>query len=173
MGSIAVNVLVLLMNGIPQSLLTVLALYIFTRTKIDIKKYLLLSLIFVIATYLVRFLPIALGVNTVLSLFILILTFQFAYKTQLSKVIRTIASASGIFILIAVSEVLNMLFLIAIYDRTRAEELFSSKEGLVRGIYTSPTNIFFAILIFLVYLILRTIEKRKKINGEAGKKTGV
>jgi len=172
MSGISVNIIVFLITGIPQGLLSVLAVQIFTGTKIDIKKYLLLSLICIATTYLIRFLPIAIGVNTVLTLMVLIIAFQFVYKTQLSKVIRIIASAAVAFVLIAIAEILNMLLLIAIYGQATAEELFNSTDGLVRSIHTTPSNIFFAILIFIGYLILKKIEKRKKKDGEACSKTG-
>lgn len=172
MDGISVNIVVLLITGIPQGLLSVLAIHIFTRTKINSIKYLLLSVIFIIATYIIRLLPITLGVNTVLSLLVVIIAFQLAYKTQLSKVIPSIVSAAVAFVLIAISEVLNMLLLVAIYGQARAEELFNSTEGLVRSIHTTPSNISFALLIFIGYLILKKIDKRKKKNGETGAKTG-
>lgn len=172
MKNISVNFIVLLINGIPQSFLAILALQLFTSTKINVKKYILLSLICSVSTYLFRFLPIALGVNTVLSLFVIILTFQFAYKHQLSEVIHTIVAAVGSFIMIAISEVFNMLLLMVIYGQPKGEELFTSSDGLVKGISTSPTNIFFAVLIFISHLILKWIKKRKTENGKTGTKSG-
>lgn len=172
MSGISVNIIVLLLNGLPQSFLAVLALQIFTRTKIDAKKYVLLSLICILTTYLFRFLPIAIGVNTVLTLLILIVSFQFIYKTQLSKIFRIIVSAAGAFILIAFSEVMNMAVLIVLYGRTRAEELFNSSDGLRRSLYTTPSNLFFCASIFIVYFIIKKVEKKEMGNGEAGKKPG-
>ena len=161
MSDIAVNIVMLLVKGIPEGMLAVLALHIFTRTPLDKRKYLFLSFVYITATYLIRFLPIALGVNTVLSLFVLIITFQFTYKARLSEVIRTIASSAVILIIIAVSEVLNMFLLIALYGQSKAEELLSSNNGIVQSIYTIPSSIIFAFFIFIGYLILKKLEKRK------------
>lgn len=172
MDGISVNILVLFINGVPQGLLSVLALQTFTRTKMDPKKYLLLSLICIVTTYLIRFLPIALGVNTVLTLLILIISFQIVYKTELSKVMRIVASAAVAFIFVAISEVLNMLLLTAIFGQARAEELFASTDGLTRSLYTTPSNIFFALFIIIGYVILKKIDKRKNKDGETGSKTG-
>ncbi|MGI5971869.1 MAG: hypothetical protein ACOX7P_09130 [Oscillospiraceae bacterium] len=172
MSDIAVNNILFLIKGLPEGLLTVLALYIFTGTKIEVQKYLLLSLIFIVTTYLIRLLPIALGFNTVLSLFILIIVFQSAHKIQLPKMIRTIVSAVGTFILIAVAEVFNMLLLIAKFGRAEADRLFNAKEGLVQSLYTLPSTIFFAIFVLLGYFVFKRIEKRKKKDGETGAKTG-
>lgn len=168
MKNISVNFIVLLINGIPQSLLTVLAVHIFTKTKIYFKKYLLLSLIFAVATYLIRFLPIAIGVNTVLTLFVIIIEFEFTYKTRLSKLLCIIVSAIITFLLIVFSEVLNMCLLTILYGQAKAEKLFVSNNGLTKGISTSPTNIFFSVFILIGYLILKKIEKRKEQNGKTG-----
>lgn len=172
MNGISVNFLVLLLNGIPQALLTVLAVHLFTGTKIAAKQYLLLSAIFAAATYLIRFLPIAIGVNTVLSLFVIIFEFQFAYRTQLSKLIHTIASATGTFILIALSEVLNMLLLSAIFGQNNASAFLNSSNGLIQGFSTIPINLFFGIFIVIVYQILKQFEKRTDQNGKTGTETG-
>lgn len=172
MHSIAVSILALLIIGIPQCMLAVLALHIFTRTKINLKKYILLSLIYAIAAYLIRFLPIAIGVNTVLSFFIMILTFQFAYKTQLSMVIRITASASVVFILIAISEVFNMLLLTIIFNQQKAVALLNSSDKLIQSISTIPSNIFFLIFIFIGYFVVKKAEKREQSNGKTGTNSG-
>ncbi|MEA4824924.1 MAG: hypothetical protein VB111_12560 [Clostridiaceae bacterium] len=172
MGNISVNIPVLLLVGIPQSFLSMLAIHIFTQTKIVVKKYIMLSLIFVAITYLIRFLPIAIGVNTVLTLLATILLFQFAYKTELSKIIRTIISTVVAFMLIAFSEVFNMMLLTLLFSQPRATELLNSSDEFTQGISSAPSNIFFVILIFLGYLILKTIRKRANKDGATSEKTG-
>lgn len=172
MNNISVNAIVLLVYGIPQSLLTVLALQVFSRTKLDARKYLLLTLVFTTATYLIRLLPIALGVNTVLSLFVFILAFQFTYKTQLSRAIQIIASAIAAFILIAVSEILNILLLSLVYGYDKAIGFIGSSDGLTQAISAIPTNVLFGVFILIGHLILRAAEKREMKDGEAGTKIG-
>lgn len=161
MNGIAVNIILFFLKGIPEGFLTVLALFLFTNTKISGKKYLLLGLLFTITTYLIRLLPIALGVNTVLSLFILLIAFFAFYKPQLSGMMRTIISAVCIFILIAVCELMNMLLLTMVYGQGKAESLFDSKDGLTQSLYSTPSTIFFAAFIAIGFLLLRKIGKRK------------
>ena len=172
MNGISINFTVMLITGIPQGLLSVLAMHILMRTKLNLTKYLLLSLIYIVAIYLIRLLPIALGVNSVLSLFVMVIIFGLAYKTQLSKAFHMIASSVIILIMIAVSEVLNMLLLTGLYGQARGEELFNSSHGLIRGIATTPSNVFFALFILIVYIIFKIIVKRKRKNGEIGAKIG-
>lgn len=171
MGNISVNIPVLILVGVPQSFLSMLAIHIFTQTRIAAKKYITLSLILVAITYLIRLLPIAIGVNTVLTLLVTILLFQFAYKTELSKIIRTIVSTVVAFMLIAFSEVFNMMLLTALYGQPRATELLNSSDTLTQGVSSAPSNIFFAVLIFIGYLILKEIGKRENKHGETGEKT--
>ena len=171
MHGISTSVAVLLITGIPQGVLSPLALHLFTRTKIEIKKYLFLSFIFIITTYLIRFLPITLGVNTVLSLLVLILSFQLAYKSQITKLVSSVISSIIIVLLIAISEILNMLLLMMLYGQTRAEELFVSSVGITQSISTIPSTVFFAIFIIIGYFLLKGIDKRKQKNGKTGKET--
>ena len=172
MDGIAVNIIMLLLKGIPEGFLATLALHVFTRTKIDIKKYLYLSFTYVAATYLIRLLPITIGVNTVLSFFVLILIFQLAYKAQLSKVIGAIASSAVILILIAISEVLNMLLLTLMYGQDTATQLFNSSDGLTQSLSTIPSTVFYGIFVFAGYFIIKQYDKRKQKHGDVGKKTG-
>ena len=173
MDGIAVNVVMLLLKGIPEGLLTAFALHIFTRTRIDFKKYLFLSFVYIAATYLIRLLPITLGVNTVLTLLVLIIFFQFTYKYQLSKVVRSVISAILIVVIIAISEVLNMLILTILFGTTKAEALFNSSNGLEQSISTFPSTFFTGLLIFIGYLVIRRLDKRKIVNGEVSKETGL
>lgn len=168
MNGISVDVIVLLLRGIPEGLLSTWAIHVFTRTKIDQKKYLFLSFIFIASTYIVRLLPITLGVNTILSLFVLIVSFQFVYSYQLSRIVSTVISAIVVIVLIAVAEVLNIYILTFIYGLDQAEILFNS-TGLTRSICTTPTTVFFAIFILLGKLILKKFDKRKKAHGDTGK----
>jgi len=168
MKNISVNFIVLLINGIPQSLLTVLAVHIFTKTKISFKKYLLLSFICAIAAYLIRFLPIAIGVNTVLVLFVIVIEFEFMYKPKLSKLIRIIVSTIITFLMIVISEILGMLLLTAMYGQGYAIGFLNSSNGLIQGLSTIPINIFLGAFVCIGYLVLRQVEKRKGKDGEAG-----
>ena len=168
MGEIAVSLSVLLIKGVPEGLLTTLALHIFTKTKIELKKYLSLSAIYIASTYIVRFLPIRMGVNTVLSLIILILCFQFTYKHQLSKIISSVISSLIIMILIALSEVLNVWLLTIMYGKEKAEELFMSNVGITKSISSIPSTVFLAIFILIGYFIISYIKRGKKKNGKTG-----
>ena len=80
----------LLMKGIPEGFLDVLAIYIFTNTKFEKSRYVILSVLFIASTYLIRLLPINLGVNTMLGLLVLILIFIVGCKAEPPKVIKSV-----------------------------------------------------------------------------------
>ncbi|HNW85371.1 MAG TPA: hypothetical protein PLP25_02030 [Candidatus Limiplasma sp.] len=172
MNGISVSPVVLLINGIPECLLVAWAMYIFTGTPLHAKKYLILSGVYAVATYLIRFLPITLGINTVLFLFVLIFSFQILHQSSLSKLVRSIISSVVILILIAVSEVCNVLLLTAFYGREAAETLFTSPNGLTRAVYSSPSNLFLGLFVLGSYFLMKLIQKKKdEKNGKVSEET--
>ena len=172
MNGISVSLAVLLITGIPQCLIVAWAIHVFTSTPVEPKKYFLLAGVFILTTYLIRFLPITLGINTVLTLFVLIFAFQIIHKAGIGKVIRAMFSAVILLILIASSELLNVLLLSAMYGREQAEILFTSPDGLTRAIYSSPSNMFLLLLVFIGYLLIKYYHKKKvKKHGEDGSQT--
>jgi len=172
LNGIAISVTQLLIKGIPEGFLMILALHVFTRTKIEMKKYITISVLYIVITYLVRFLPITLGVNTMLSLLTMLLLFQATYKAQLGKVVRSVISVVAIIICVMISEMLNMLVLYTIYGQSKAEELLNFGTELTKSVATIPSTIFLGLFIFLAHLVLTKMEKRKNEHGEDGKKTG-
>lgn len=170
LNGIAISVTQLLIKGVPEGMITVLALHFFTRTKIVWKKYLMLSFLYIVAIYLIRFLPIKLGVNTMLSFLVLILLFQAAYKAQMEKVANSVVSSVAILILVVLSEALNITLLKLCFGSDKAAELLLSDNALIKNISITPSTIFLAIFTFAGHLLLTMIEKRKKEHGEAGEK---
>jgi len=163
----------LLVKGIPESFLFVLAVYIFTRIKIELKKYILLSLIFTLVTYLTRWLPVNLGTHTMLSLLILILLFLLANKVNLQNIIKSIISVIVIAILISISEVLNLFLFNAIFGQAEAEQLFNSSSAIIKSISMLPSTIFFAFILLILHFILKIYDKSKKAkDGKASEKIG-
>lgn len=61
------------LRAIPEGFLFILAVYIFSKTRIDRKKYIVSSMIFAITMFMVRLLPIDYGIHTILSLIFLVL----------------------------------------------------------------------------------------------------
>ena len=167
MSGLSISFIDLLVKGIPEGFLFVFAVYIFTRIKFDVKKYLILSVLFTILTYVYRKLPIFFGVNTILSLLTLILLFIVFYRVNLQILIKTIVSVIAIAIIIIISEELNFLILNGIYGHEKTQSLFKTEYGV--SIYSIPSTIMFAVIVFIVFFVLLYIDKHKKDNdGNAG-----
>ena len=162
----------LLIKGIPESFLFVLAVFVFTRIKFEMKKYIILSLVFTLIVSLTRWLPINLGTHTMLSLLILIVLFIVANKVDLQSIIKTIISVIIIAIIIVISEELNILLLLAIFGQSKTDELLSGSSVMV-SVYEIPSTVIFAVIILISHLIFVKIDKSKKVkDGEIGAKTG-
>ncbi len=166
------SIFIILFIGIPQGFLMAYALHIFTETKIEIKRCLLLSTIIICATYLSRMLPISLGVNTILVFMLEIVVFQIEYQNQLTTIFRTIIAAVASAVLVALAEVANMILLILLFGLQKAQELYSSTNSFPEIFSIVPSNIFFILFIYAGSIILKAVKKRKLINGEAGKEAG-
>lgn len=169
MKGISISLIELVIKGIPESLLIILALHLYTHTKINLKKYFALSIVYLILTYLIRMLPIHLGVNTMLSILVIIILFQVVYKGQLEKATRLLISSIAILLIIMLSESLNVLLLMMLFGREKMVLLLSDADPLRKCINTIPSTVFTAIFIFAGQALLAKYEKRKVKNGEAGK----
>ena len=93
---------------LPESFLFILAVYIFSQTKIDKKKYFISGLIFSIVVFIIRSLPINYGVHMILS--VLFLLFMSAKYNKID-VISSIRSIILTYLIQLISEALNILFL--------------------------------------------------------------
>lgn len=162
MSGISVSLAVLLIKGIPECLIVAWAIHVFTSTPMEWKKYLLLTAVSVAATYLIRFLPITLGINTVLFLFVLIFAFQMIHKGGMNMVIKTVISSVIILILIALSELLYVLMMTAIYGREQAEQLFRFSDELTRAFYAIPSNVFLLLFVIAGYFIMKKVNRKRK-----------
>ncbi len=173
MDGIAVSLTMFLLKGIPEGFLVAWGMHILVGIPIDKKKYLILSLLYVLITYLIRFLPITLGINTVLSLFVMIFSLQMMYHIELSKMPREVIASVIILVFIAVSEILNVLLLIMLYGSEKADALVNTSNQIMQAIYTIPSTIFLTIFVVSGYFISKAINKKKvEKNGEDGKEAG-
>jgi hypothetical protein len=173
MPGISISLIQLIIIGVPQGFLLVGWVYVSTKTKFDIKKYLILSLIFTLATYFIRFLPIAVGVNTMLSMLILILAFQLVYRFNLQKIIKLIISVIGVILVITASELLNGILLNVIFGQAKAQELINSSSPLTKSLSFIPSNVVFAVALLVLYMVFSKMGKNKRSrNGKASEKTG-
>ncbi|NLN84068.1 MAG: hypothetical protein GX138_06895 [Firmicutes bacterium] len=160
MDNIAISLTQLLLKGLPEGFLMTLAFHLFTDTRIVRDKFITLGLINILVIYAIRFLPIGIGVNTILSLIALILIFQLYYRNELSVVVRSIVTAVVIIIFILLSEMVNFFLLVAIFGQDKTQQLVTGPSELIKSLATMPSTLFLTLLIYLTYLL------RKKKHGK-------
>jgi hypothetical protein len=133
-----------------QSFIFIFGIYTFNRQKIEIKKYLLASIVVAAISFLVRQLPISFGVHTIFDLLVSIIICILFIKMP---AINTIRSMSMVFILLLTSEAVSLVILSVIIGKSRLEIIMNNP--LQRAITGVPLNLFFLLLITLSYYILK------------------
>lgn len=165
MISVRLSFIELLIRGVPEALLDILAMYILTRTKFEKKKFVYLSLLFSVITYLVRLLPINFGVNSMISIMVLMFIFVLFYRVEFPIAIK---SAITVMIFLFISEGINMFLLIAMYGSDKAQELLIAP--LSKAVYGLPSTFILALFIVISYFVLKKFDKNKKVaDGKTGK----
>jgi len=172
MGITSISLVELVLRGIPEAFLVLLALHIFTGTPINKKKYIVLSLLQCSIAFGIRFLPVAVGANSILSLIIVVLLFQFAYGGQINTIIKTIIAETLTLVLLAVSEVFNVGLLVAICGYEKTENILQQSTGVTKVLYSLPSLFFFALFIFIASIIVKKRNRKKTENEETGNLSG-
>lgn len=133
------------LRAIPEGFLYILGIYVFSKIKIDKKKYIKGSLITAIVIYCIRFLPIDYGVHTILSiLFIIFLSIFYNGIDQINVIKGTIIT----FIIQFLSEGINML-VISIIPNINLNKLFNKPE--IKTLLGLPSLIITLIVCILFY----------------------
>lgn len=142
-------------RGIPEQFLFVLAIYAFSKTGIDFKKYLLSGALASIMLYLVRLLPIQYGVHSLISLVILIIIVSYLNKIDIIKSIR-----SGIisFILCFLLEGINVVFLQFVFKMDLNNIM---NNHILKTLTGLPSLVIFGIIVVAYYYRLL---KRKELH---------
>ena len=150
-----------LVRGIPEAFLFIFAAYAISKTKMDYKRYLLSSSLLALFAYIIRFLPIQPGINTIMNLIAIIILMAIINKLEMIKAIRT-----GIFIIIIeyICEGINV-FIIQVLLKVDMNYIFNNPE--LKVLYGLPSLAIFGLVIFTYYTILNKRKELKNItNGE-------
>lgn len=143
-----------ILRAIPEAFLVIFAIYIFSKTEINKKKYLVTSIVFSIIIYITRLLPINYGVHMILS--VLFLLFIIVSYNKIDA-INGIKSIIFTYLVQLVSEAINVFILNIINLDLGA--LF--KNPIYKAVLGVPSLIITAVIISTFYLINK---KRKKLK---------
>jgi len=144
-----------IVRGIPEEFLVLFAVHAFSKTGINLKKYLLSGSLFWVLTSLIRFLPIQYGIHTILGLLLLIVLATFINKIDIIKSIR-----AGLITIILefISEGLNV-FLIQFVLKIDLNSKMNNP--ISKTLYGLPSIILLGVFAIAYYLRLL---KRKELE---------
>ncbi|HEY8889525.1 MAG TPA: hypothetical protein VIM70_04675 [Clostridium sp.] len=150
-----ISIMELIIRGIPEGLLVMWACCILSKTKIQFHRYLLSTIILVIGTYVVRNLPISLGINTLLILGLIIIT-----NVRINKisVIKSIQVSVIVIIIQFTSEVINV-FIIKYIFKADLIQVFSNVYS--KTLYGIPSLVLF---VFFTIILNKFLNKKNVVD---------
>ena len=142
-------------RGIPESFLFIFATYTFSKIAINKKPYVLSSVLLAIIIYTSRCLPINYGIHTVFAFVALVILNVLINKIEVFKAIQL-----GVFTIVLqfICEGINILIILYVFGLKMDDALSNNVSKLL---YTIPSIIIFATIVFTYYYILL---KRKKLR---------
>lgn len=133
------------LRTIPESFLCVLISYLFANRNIQKKPYVISSLLFAVATYLVRLLPIDFGIHSLIAFALYILICVFINKIPVNKAISSILFI-GIFLTFC--EWVNVIILVDIL-KVDIQVVFINPA--LKTLCLMPSLILFALFVLLLH----------------------
>lgn len=148
-----IPILSAIFQGIPESMALVFLTMVLLKARINWKTILALGVIQTALAFLIRMLPFAFGVHTVLL--ILSISLMVAYVTK-NEIIRVVPAAISSLIVLIAFEFIGMKFITTVFsigiEKIVAEPLFRIMAGIPQ-----------IILMFITGFIILFIRKRRKI----------
>ncbi len=134
-----------LVRIIPEAFMLIFALFALCHVKINIKRYVISSIIFGIFEYGVRMLPINYGVNTILGIFVMIIIMD---RINKADIILSIKSSLIITIGLFICEWFNV-FILNIVFKDKLEAIMM--DVVLKTVSGLPSLICFAIVTEIYY----------------------
>lgn len=143
-----------LLRGLPEGFIYILAVYVFSGTRLDKKRYVISSLSASVFIYIIRLLPIVFGVHTIISIiFIMLLSINYN-KIYLAKAVK---STIIIFIIQYLSEAINMIILKPI-PNIDLDKAFN--DPVSKSLIGIPSLIITITVILLYYFYNKKVDAR-------------
>lgn len=137
-----------LLRALPEGFLFIFAIYTFSKIRVDIKKYIISSIISAIIIFLVRMLPIRYGVHTILAMGIVIILAIYINEIDMIKSIKSVL----IFVIFQfLSEGLN-IFIIQTICKVDMGKVFSNP--VLKTLYGIPSLVILGTVILSYYIYI-------------------
>ncbi|ADL53704.1 hypothetical protein [Clostridium cellulovorans] len=138
-----------ILRGIIETILLVVANFVFIKKELKLKECLNLVYIFMPISIFIRFLPIQSSLTTIINAIIQIIVIATLCKIEVHKAIFGVLTSITC---LALSEGINILFLRQVLH-LNLENVFS--DPLKKELYGIPSLILFAVVLRIVYLLRR------------------
>ncbi|WP_315117375.1 hypothetical protein [uncultured Clostridium sp.] len=142
-------------RAIPEGFLSIFSIYVFSKSAINKRDYLISSILMSIMNFMVRLLPIHYGVHTILNIMVLILLSVSINKIDIVKSIQTVIVT---IILQFICEGINVFIIQYIF---KADMSYVFDDAMLKILYGIPSLLICAGIIVLYYIRLL---KRKELN---------
>ncbi|MBX4260270.1 hypothetical protein KTC96_03065 [Clostridium estertheticum] len=146
---------------LPEEFLFIFAVYVFSKTIINVEKYMKSSIIYIIAVYLIRLLPIQYGIHTIIAVVVVILL---TVNINKISIIKSIQASLMTVILLFICEGINVFIIQHIF---KADVKYVFSQPLSKIVYSTPSLVIFALIVFTYYIYLVKKNKLSEVtNGE-------
>lgn len=145
----------LLILGIPESLLVILSVCLFSQKRLTCKHYILSVILYSASGFIVRMLPISFGVHTIINIIVLILICLYMLKIS---VLKAISYTFITFILVSFCEAVYFTLMTKLL---KFDIVLEASNNLMKDLYEFPSLILFAIVILMV---ARIYKKSKSVS---------
>ncbi len=149
MESIAIILIRYIFGFILQSFLLVLGIYTFNKQKVILKDYLIAATLVSVVTYIMKLLPITVGVQTIMNMIFMYLVCVILLKMHPYKTIR---STSFCVVLILISEMVVTAMAVMIFGQEQFQIIIGDPSQ--RYYIGTLANIVFAVIIISLYFVL-------------------
>lgn len=142
-----------ILRTIPEAFVYILAAYLFSNTKINLRRYLAASILLAVVTFIIRMLPINYGVHTILVVITATIILPYINKIDVIQAIKSIIIT---IICLLIFEGINIQILYIIF-KDGLDSIFLNP--ILKTLYGLPSLICFYIVILSYYLIKRNTVK--------------
>lgn len=149
----------LFLRHIPEGLLLILAGYAVSRKKFNVKLYLLSSIIISICNFIFKSLPISTVLPMVLSGVVTVIILSLINKI---KTVKAILSTIFCYILLIISEGINMILLSKVFGLD-SSKIFLTSDPIMKNIYGLPSLLIFGLVIITYYITLCKRKNKKNV----------
>lgn len=152
----------ILLRLLPEALIIILAGHGLSGKKINIKLYLVSSVLLALVTYVFKILPITPALPMLLTTITTVLILVLINKV---KVVHAVISTVVCYVVAIVTEGIN-IFALEKLLQVNPEEIFHGSNPLIRNLYGLPSLIVFALIMIGFYFITRRIKTKKNVTNE-------